>query len=68
MVQAAAGAGPLFSAVVTNARSMINALFAAGLITKTEQDATMAYVNGVEALVNAGITPKHWTVEPDPVV
>lgn len=53
-------------AIITDLRNLIGSMFKGGLISAEEQNATRAYVDGVEAAVLAGITPKHWTVEPDP--
>lgn len=53
--------------VVNAAKDFIRALFEGGLLTIAEQDALMAYVNGVAALSQAGIVPPAWQVRPDPV-
>lgn len=66
LVTAAAGLGPAFSVIVTSAKAMIDALFTAKLITVEQQNATKAMIDSIEAMVNAGIIPDHWQVEPDP--
>jgi hypothetical protein len=66
-IQALVTAAPKAAAVIKSAKDMIAAMFDAGLITKEQQDALNAFVDGNAALAAAGIVPPAWQVRPDPV-
>lgn len=65
-IQAAISAAPGVIDVFNKAKALITSLFAAGKITKAQQDAIHAHVDSIAAMVNAGIVPDAWTVEKDP--
>jgi hypothetical protein len=52
--------------IIADAKRLFATLFRHGLITKEQQDATSKYLDGLEAMVLAGIVPPHWQVQPDP--
>lgn len=66
-IQAAITLAPGVVDVATKGKDLISSLFAAGVITKDQQDALHLQVDAIAAMVAAGITPPHWQVEPDPV-
>lgn len=66
-IQAAISAAPGVVDIVEKGKALISSLFAAGVITKDQQDALHLQVDAIAAMVAAGITPPHWQVEPDPV-
>ncbi len=47
-------------------KEYISALFQSGLITIEQQSAIHTYVDSVTALVDSGVIPTHFLVEPDP--
>jgi hypothetical protein len=65
-IQAILTAAPQVAELVVKAKELIAALFQAKAITKEQQDAIFAHIDGLAALHNAGIVPLHWQVEPDP--
>lgn len=65
-IQIAITNAPKFIEAMASVRNMIAGWFGSGVITKEQQDACFAYVDGVVAMTKAGIVPPHWTVEPDP--
>lgn len=66
-IQAAITAAPGVINIIQKGKEMISSLFEAGLINKAQQDALHLEVDAIAAMVEAGITPPHWQVEPDPV-
>lgn len=59
-------AAPQVAAILEQAKNFFTGLFAAGLITKAQQDAVHAHLDSVWAMLQSGITLDHWKVEPDP--
>lgn len=49
------------------AKDFFAAMFAAGLISKEQQDATRAHVDKITDALNNGEVPPGWEVEPDPI-
>ena len=66
LIQAMLTAAPKVAELVKQGKDLISALFTNKLISKEEQDAMHAWVDGLAAMHAAGIVPPHWTVEPDP--
>ena len=66
LINAMLTAAPRVAELVKQGKDLITALFTAKLITKEQQDAMHAYVDGLAAMHMAGIVPQHWQVEPDP--
>ncbi len=66
-IQAAIAAAPGVVDLVEKAKTFIDGLFTAKLITADQQTAMKNHVDSLQALALAGIVPPHWKVEPDPV-
>jgi hypothetical protein len=64
-IEAAIEAAPKVVEVVSKSKDLVTALFTAKLIPKETQDAIHLHIDARAALVAQGITPLHWTVEPD---
>lgn len=64
--QAAITAAPKILAIVEQAKAFFAGLFAKGVITKEQQIACAMQLDAHAAMVNAGIVPPPWQVEPDP--
>lgn len=62
----AMAAAPKVVELVKQAKKFFADLFSAGLITKAQQDAVFLRIEAHWAMVQAGIVPQHWQVEPDP--
>lgn len=60
-------AAPQVVALVKQAKEFFEGLFKAGLITKEQQLACALQLDAHAAMVQAGIVPPPWQVEPDPV-
>ncbi len=67
IIQLALAAAPKGIEIAGHLKDFITALFTKGLIKKEEQDLLHAYVDSCAALVAAGIVPKAWRVDPDPI-
>ncbi len=67
IIQLALAAAPKGIEIAKELKDFIASLFTKGIITKAEQDVLHAYVDSCAALVAAGIVPKPWRVDPDPV-
>jgi hypothetical protein len=65
-IQAAIAAAPQAIAVAQKAKDLVSALFTANAITKEQQDALHAHIDGLALLSAQGIIPPHWKVEADP--
>ena len=65
-VTAILGAAPQVAELYAKAKEFFTVLFTAGKITKQQQDAILLQIDAIKALVDAGITPPSWQVEPDP--
>lgn len=65
-IQIAISAAPKVAEIVVSAKALFTSWFNAGLITKAQQDAVHQTIDGIVAMVQAGIVPPHWQVEPDP--
>lgn len=65
-LMAALSAAPKVAELYVKAKDMVAALFAKDLISKEKQDAQWAYIDAIKAMVDAGIVPPHFQVEPDP--
>lgn len=66
LIQVAIASAPKLFDAADKAVKLIEALFAAKLITKEQQDSVRAFVNAQAVAVLTGGPPPHWTVEPDP--
>lgn len=66
-ILAALAAAPQFTDLFIKAKDFFAGMFAAGLITKEQQDALFARVDADLKLFSTGMVPTWWTVEPDPV-
>jgi hypothetical protein len=65
-IQAAISAAPGVIDIVNKGKALISALFTAKVITKQMQDALHAHIDSIDAMVQAGIVPNSWQVQPDP--
>lgn len=57
---------PKVEALYIDFKNYITNLFKAGMISAEEQNATHTYVDGLQALAEAGIISPAWRVDPDP--
>jgi hypothetical protein len=64
-IQAAISAAPQVAEVIAAAKNLLTSLFGAGVISKEQQDALHQWVDSHAALVQQGIEPPSWSVEPD---
>ena len=65
-IQAAIAAAPSVAAVVTAAKNLISELANAKVITVDQQNLIHQHVDNYAAMVNAGLIPPAWQVQPDP--
>jgi hypothetical protein len=66
IITQAIAAAPQIAQAVSQMKELVSALFGSKLITKSQQDALMAYCDANQQLALAGIRPAAWSVEPDP--
>ena len=66
IITQAIAAAPQIAQAVSVMKDMVAVLFGSKLITKSQQDALMAYCDANQQLALAGIRPAAWSVEPDP--
>ena len=59
-------AAPQIAEVYSKAKELVTVLFTAKRLTKEQQDAIHAHIDSIKMLVDAGIVPPAWQVEPDP--
>jgi len=58
-------AAPKIEGLVRSGKEFIQQMFSAGLITQAQQEAIWNYADAKTKLIESGIIPPAWQVEPD---